>query len=312
MVIHHSGMRKFCLYSVVALLMLSGCSTGSGKKETNEEPGFSFAFLTDIHLQPESGARTGFQWAIREVNKRNPDFVLTGGDMIMDALNQSYGRADSLYTLYEDLKEKFKMPVYNTMGNHEVYGWQRIEEGIEQHPEFGKAMYEQRVGPRYYSFDHKGWHFIILDAIHLEERGVYTGKIDEEQMAWIIADLEQLDKQIPVAISVHCPFVTSAFQLTMGSTSRIPKGLVIRNTPEVLALFSDHNLKLVLQGHLHYLEDIYVQNQVHFITGGAVSGKWWKNEPDSKPEEGFVMVHVKGEDLSWEYVDFGWTPPEDI
>jgi hypothetical protein len=48
---------------------------------------------------------------------------------------------------------------------------------------------------------------------------------------------------------------------------------------------------------------------VHFITGGAVSGKWWANDADSKPEEGFVMVHVNGEDLDWEYVDYGWTPP---
>jgi hypothetical protein len=98
----------------------------------------------------------------------------------------------------------------------------------------------------------------------------------------------------------------------MGPEAKIPEGLVIQNSREVLALFSDYNLKLVLQGHLHYLEDIYVQNQVHFISGGAVSGKWWNNEPDSKPEEGFVMVHIKGEDLTWEYIDFGWTPREDF
>lgn len=305
-------MRRPCIYSVVVLLFLYGCSSDSGRKKPTEEDGFSFAFLTDIHLQPEHGARTGFQWAIREVNKRNPDFVLTGGDMVMDVLNQSYGRADSLYNLYEDLTEKLKMPIYNTIGNHEVYGWQRLEEGIEQHPEFGKGMYEQRLGPLYYTFDHKGWHFIILDAIYLGQRGMYTGKIDEEQMTWIIEDLEKLDKQTPIAISVHYPFITSAFMLTRGPEANIPKGLVIKNSREVLALFSEYNLKLVLQGHLHYLEDIYVQNQVHFISGGAVSGKWWNNEPDSKPEEGFVMIHVKGEELTWEYVDIGWTPPNDI
>jgi hypothetical protein len=86
-------------------------------------------------------------------------------------------------------------------------------------------------------------------------------------------------------------------------------GQVISNGLEVLGLFSEHNLRLVLQGHLHFLEDIYVQNQVHFITGGAVSGKWWANDADSKPEEGFVMVHLNGEELEWEYVDYGWTPP---
>lgn len=153
---------------------------------------------------------------------------------------------------------------------------------------------------------------MVLDAMYLEERGVYSGRIDGDQISWIIKDLETLERQTPIALSVHFPFISSAFMLTMGPEAKIPHGLIIENSHEVLALFSDHNLKLVLQGHLHYLEDIYVQNQVHFITGGAVSGQWWNNEPDSQPEEGFVMVRIKGEDLTWEYIDYGWTPREDI
>ena len=293
-------------------MILVGCNQPSSKTAVNEEDEFSFAFLTDIHLQPERGAEAGFQWAIREVNNLQPDFVITGGDLVMDVLNQSYGRSDSLYNLYEELSGKFEMPVYNTMGNHENFGWQRNEEGIEQHPEYGKAMFEQRIGPRYYSFDHKGWHFIILDDVYLKEPGVYAGRVDDEQMAWIIKDLEEVDINTPIAISVHIPFITSASQISRGSMAANSEGIVINNSSEVLGLFSEYNLKLVLQGHLHFLEDIYIQNQVHFITGGAVSGKWWANEPDSKPEEGFVMIHVKGEELKWEYVDFGWTPPNDI
>jgi len=305
-------MRKSCFYPIVALLILYGCGANSGKKKQIEENGFSFAFLTDIHLQPEWGAEAGFQWAIREVNKLQPDFVITGGDLVMDVLNQSYGRSDSLYNLYKKLSGKFDMPVYNTMGNHENYGWQRNEEGIEQHPEYGKGMYEERIGPRYYSFDHKGWHFIILDDVYLKEPGVYAGRVDDEQLAWIIKDLEKVDKLTPIAISVHIPFITSAAQISRGSMAGNSEGMVASNSGDVLKLFSEYNLRLVLQGHLHFLEDIYIQNQVHFITGGAVSGKWWNNEPDSKPEEGFVMIHIKGEDLKWEYVDFGWTPPEGI
>ena len=305
-------MRFICLNTVAALLLLFACNTNTHNKKASVEEDFSFAFLTDIHLQPERGAAIGFQWAIREVNKRDPDFVLTGGDMLMDVLNQTFGRADSLYRLYKELSEKFDMPVFNTIGNHEVFGWQRMDKGIEQHPEFGKRMYELRLGPRYYSFDHKGWHFMVLDAIYLQERGIYTGKIDREQMDWIVRDLEQLDRDTPVAISVHYPFISSSFQLTMGSGAKIPKGLLIENSREVLALFSDYNLRLVLQGHLHFLEGIYVQNQVHFITGGAVSGKWWNNNSESKPEEGFVMVHIEVDKLHWEYIDFGWSPPEGL
>lgn len=297
---------------LVALLILAGCGTDPAGKKLPADNAFSFAFMTDIHLQPERGAAIAFQWAIREVNRRDPDFVLTGGDMVMDVLNQPYSRADSLYRMYKELSEKFRMPVYNTLGNHEVYGWQRVEEGIELHPEFGKGMFEQRLGPRYYSFDHKGWHFMILDAVYLEERRIYSGKIDEEQMHWISGELEKLDKKTPLAISVHFPFISSAFQLTMGPEARIPGGLLIENSREVLALFSEYNLRLVLQGHLHFLEGIHVQNQVYFITGGAVCGRWWSNGTESRPEEGFVMVHIEGEELNWEYVDYGWTPKEDL
>jgi Icc protein len=305
-------MKTRGLLLVFLLIFFTGCNRPSVNTAAAGENEFSFAFLTDIHLQPERGAEAGFQWAINEVNKRNPDFVITGGDMVMDALDQTYGRCDSLYNLYMKLSGKLKMPVHNAVGNHEIYGWQRNEEHIEQHPEYGKKMFEKRLGPRYYSFDHGGWHFMVLDDIFLVEPGVYTGKLDNEQLVWISEDLKQVDKDTPIAITVHIPMITSATQLTRGSLAANPEGLVMSNSGDVLRLFTDYNLKLVLQGHLHYLEDIFVQNEVHFITGGAVCGRWWNNQPDSKPEEGFVMIHVKGEDLTWEYVDYGWTPPEDI
>ena len=304
-------MKRILLILGISILLFSACKQSTHPEAEQNENAFSFAFLTDIHLQPERSAEAGFMWAINEVNKRNPDLVLTGGDLVMDVLNQTYGRADSLFNLYIKLAGNFKMPVYNTVGNHEVYGWHRDEPGIEEHPEYGKKMFEKRLGDRFYSFDHKGWHFIVLDAISRSEEGGYAGGIDEEQILWLAKDLQKVDKTIPIAVSVHIPFITSATQISRGSLEANNPGMVIANSAEVLVLFSEHNLRLVLQGHLHFLEDIYIQNQVHFITGGAVSGKWWANEPDSKPEEGFVMIHVDGEELDWEYVDYGWTPPEE-
>jgi hypothetical protein len=38
---------------------------------------------------------------------------------------------------------------------------------------------------RHYSFDHKGWHFMVLDSIQPIEGGSYRGRIDAGQMAWI-------------------------------------------------------------------------------------------------------------------------------
>ena len=303
-------MKKSYLFLGVLLLILWGCGPRADKSAVTEEEGFSFAFLTDIHLQPEKNAVAGFRQAIDTINRLNPDFVITGGDLVMDALDQTHGRVDSLYTLYKEVSSELNMPVYNSVGNHEVYGWHRDEEGIESNPDFGKKMFEKKMGKRYYSFDHKGWHFIILDAIDRHEDGYYIGKIDQEQLEWIKGDLGKTDKLTPVAITVHIPFITSATQLSRGPLAPNSETGVITNSLEVLQLFSEHNLKLVLQGHLHYNEDLFVGNKVHFITGGAVSGRWWSNKPGDHPEEGFQMIHVKGDELSSEYIDFGYTPPE--
>jgi Icc protein len=305
-------MKKSSLFLAILLLILMGCNPSTTKTTTTEEDGFSFAFLTDIHLQPEKAAVAGFRQAIDSVNKLNPDFVITGGDLVMDALDQTYGRVDSLYELYIEVSGELNMPVYNTVGNHEVYGWHREEEGIESNPEFGKKMFESKMGERFYSFDHKGWHFIILDAIYRSEEGHYIGKIDQEQQEWLKGDLGKTDKKTPVVVSVHIPFITSATQLREGALAANSPGIVITNSLEILELFWEHNLKLVLQGHLHFNEDLFVGNKVHFITGGAVCGLWWSNEPGALPEEGFMMIHVKGDELSSEYIDYGWTPPDDI
>jgi Icc protein len=265
---------------------------------------FSFAFLTDIHLQPELNAVEGFQTAIGSVNQLDPDFVITGGDQIMDATAQPFERADKLYELYRQTVESFEMPVYNTMGNHDVFGMNE-ESGVDpSHPEFYKKMYESRIGDRYYSFDYKGWHFMVLDSIG---RGVdrdYVGFIDGEQMQWIAEDLAGIEADTPIVLSTHIPFITVAVQLSSGPTEPNSPGIVITNGREVLLLFLEYNLKLVLQGHLHFLEEINV-GDVTFLTGGAVSADWWEG-PRGTMEEGYVLIKVKGEEFEWEYIDFGW------
>jgi len=88
----------------------------------------------------------------------------------------------------------------------------------------------------------------------------------------------------------------------------IPRS-VVSNSKEVLELFKGHNLKLVLQGHLHFYEDIYVEG-IHFITGGAVCSAWWTGKFNGL-EEGFLRIDVKGDDFSTEYIDYGWEVPEE-
>ena len=295
-------MKKFkrfqssVLFIAVVLILSLGC----------EPSGFRFVFMTDIHVQPERHAAEGFRAAIEKANSLRPDFVITGGDLIMDALGQSYGRADSLYDLYESLIQNFRMPVYNTLGNHEVFGLYEKSGVSPEHAEFGKEMFKKRLGNgrTYYSFDHKGWHFIVLDGIGITEDRRYFGFIDSVQVEWLKEDLAGLSKDTPVVVSTHIPFVTVFGQMTHGGTYAMSESSVITNGKPVLELLDDYNLKLVLQGHLHILEDIFYEG-THYITGGAVSAAWWTGPRDGFPE-GFVVIDVKGHDFSWSYETFGW------
>lgn len=293
----------FILTVVVLILSLNGCTNKDSKRVDSS---FSFVFMTDIHLQPEKDAVTGFKKAVDNINVLKPDFVISGGDLIMDALGQKYTRADSLYNLYQETASLLEMPLYNTMGNHEIFGIYKSSDAQISDPEYGEKMFEQRIGKSYYSFDHKGWKFFVINSIEITDNKGYTGLVDSIQFEWIKKELELTDPSTPIVISTHMPFITAFTQKYYGSTIPNGESLVVANSKEVIDLFSDHNLKLVLQGHLHTMEDIYIDG-IHFITGGAVSGAWWTG-PNQGYEEGFILVKSEGSQFTWEYVDYGWTP----
>jgi len=297
-------MKNLVLFLILSLA-ITACNTYTNKKESaNPGNDFSFVFMTDMHLTNERHALEGFQQAVDTINKLAPGFVLTGGDNIMDALGQTYGKSDSLYNIYKEAAKGFNMPVYTTMGNHEVFGLYE-KSGIDpSHEEYGKKLYENRLAKRYYSFDFKNWHFVVLDGIGFTEDRHYYGFVDEEQLELLKQDLSKTGKETPVAVSIHIPLLSVGSQIMEGPTKALSKGSVITNAHEVIDVLEQYNTKLVLQGHLHFLEDINY-NGIHYITGGAVSAQWW-NGPRFGMEEGFLKIDVSGEDFSWEYVDFGW------
>ncbi len=297
-----AGLVAFKVMLFGSIFLFNEC-----KRDRLEKDNFGVAFMTDIHIQPELKAAEGLSLALDSVNKLKPDFIITGGDLVMDALGQRYGKADSLYNLYNETMKKAEMPVYNTMGNHEIYGIYTARSGADRsHPEYGEKMFEKRLGPSYHSFEHKGWKFFIINSIEDTGKDKYVGRIDLQQMNWIREELSKTDASTPIVLSTHIPFVTVNPQYYQGSTAAADSSSVIYNSKEVLDLFKGHNLKLVLQGHLHTLEDIYIDG-IHFITGGAVSAGWWKG-PNRGVEEGFLYLVFSKDSFRWRYVDYGWTP----
>jgi Icc protein len=242
---------------------------------------FSFVYLPDLHLRPDSLVIGNFERLALQLNTMHPDFILTGGDMIYTAKNVNDQKAKILFDLMDKEFKLFKMPVYLTMGNHENVGI-TVESGIDSsNPNWGKKMYETRYNKRYYSFIENGWKFFILDGIRiLEKEKNYTTGVDSLQIEWIKKELQSTDKKAPVVISIHTPLINPE-----GMTN--PDSRVISsNSAAVLDLFKDYNLKTVLEGHTHRYMYLYV-NGIYYISGGSSS---YGTDPF---DFGFIKIDIK-------------------
>jgi len=244
---------------------------------------FSFVFLPDIHLRPDSAVEAGFDGLVKQVNKLHPDFIITGGDMIYTAKNVDEKKAKVLFDLMDSKFRGFRMPVYFTMGNHEITGV-LAESGMNiSDPLWGKGLYEKLYGKRYQSFMHSDWKFFLLDGIKvLEKERDYTQGVDSVQLEWIRNELLQTDKNTPLVIVMHTPLLNP--HAINSSLSQ----LLSKNSETVLSLFRDYNLKIVLEGHTHLYMNLLFEG-IHYISGGSTS---YATDLDNH-SDGFVMVTVR-------------------
>ncbi len=151
---------------------------------------------------------------------------------------------------------------------------------------------------------------MLLDAVGFTPERRYTADIDSLQRLWIENDLKNLKKETPIVISTHIPFISAAEQIHSGGNASNGKSTAVGNSHKVLSLFENHNLRIVLQGHLHIVEEIIFKD-IHFITGGAVCGRWWLGERAGFPE-GFAVIDIQNEkDFSWHYQTYGWKAVEE-
>jgi 3',5'-cyclic AMP phosphodiesterase CpdA len=263
---------------------------------------FTFVHFTDTHIQNELRAREGCEKAFAAINAAKPDFCLAGGDLLMDIDSCSAARTKELLDLWARTVKGLKSPVHAVPGNHDVYGNSAKSPISPRDPMYGKKLFEDQIGPRYHSFDHKGWHFICLDSIGSDANRDFIGEIDAPQMDWLKADVAKTPAAAPIVVLTHIPLATAAPQF-IGSGEQMNKW-VVGNGRAVLDLFANRKLKAVLQGHTHIIERLEYQG-CQYITSGAVSGGWWKGARNGDPE-GFGVLTVKGEAVRWEYRTYGW------
>jgi hypothetical protein len=80
--------------------------------------------------------------------------------------------------------------------------------------------------------------------------------------------------------------------------------MVIWDTKELRQVLERHNVKLVLQGHSHRVEDTF-WNGVWYVTSAAASGAWWAGSWTGA-EPGYTIVRCEGDRVSWTHESYPW------
>ncbi len=286
-----------------------GCASPGSRsplvRPATPPPDFTFAFLSDPHVFPGKGApeATSKAFAHAMAQAETPEAVITGGDLVFDVLETGRSEADAQFDLLDQALAPVTVPIHHTLGNHDCLGVYEASGMDPSDPLYGKAYFRQRLGleSTYYSFDHEGWHFVVLDTIGIEGRS-YKGWVDAEQLAWLEDDLATAAK--PTVVVGHVPLFSNYVEWKRGTSEGIPKGVSVVNAHEVAAVLERHPVKLVLAGHLHVIETFHYKG-IEFANLGAVSGNWWGGLRDGF-EEGYARLEFRGGEVAWHYVDYGW------
>jgi 3',5'-cyclic AMP phosphodiesterase CpdA len=292
--------RKF-LSLAAATAAAAAMPPAASALAANDE--FSFIFLTDCHEQPELDGIHGTHLAMQEARQIKADFAIQGGDHVFDALGVSKARATQLFDLYGKTEQDLGLKVHHTLGNHDCFGVYTASGVPTTDPLYGKKMYTDRFGPTYYSFDHKGVHFLVLDSIGITPDRFYEARIDDDQLAWLGNELAAVPAGRPIVVVTHIPLVTAVPSYTI-PTPQAAHGNGFVNGPAAIKLFEGHNVLAVLQGHTHVNEEV-IWHGIPYITSGAVCGNWWHGTRLGTPE-GFTVVTLAAGKLSTRYIPTGF------
>ncbi len=277
---------------------------------------FRFAFVTDLHLLQGGALRSieGIVACLAAVEKLDPrpEFIVVGGDLVHSSRELTLPGAESALDFFLQLwKDHTDIPTRWTFGNHDLAGTSNpyVSPGDKG---YGKALFQNRLGlPRlFYSFDCKGWHFVVLDDIALSPERRYFGELFEDELAFLKAELDAHRAQ-PTIVCTHIPIASNlplGLLLAGGlgeNHQPIPKTLVCTNGDALLEDIPGHNIRAVLAGHLHFHEQID-HHGVPLINCGAVCGNYWKGPLYGCPE-GFGVVDLGADgSVAFDYRSFGW------
>lgn len=277
--------RKSFLLSAAAVTGGSLVAPSMFASPSRKKP-LRFAHLSDIHLKPGLDQEKGTAKAFHHVQNLKPgvEFIINGGDAIMDALAADKEKTNTQFELFKTiLKKENSLPVYHTIGNHDVWGWFIKENKPENDKLYGKSWVVEtfEMKNRYYSFTRRNWHFIVLDSTQLNPAGGYIARLDEAQLEWLKQELASVPKERFICLVSHIPILSICAGLYFDKTETngdlmIKRNLMHTDFLSLRKIFVNYpNLRCCISGHIHMQDELDYQG-IKYYCNGAVCGNWWK------------------------------------
>ena len=241
-------------------------SRAFGQKPPAEAAGFTFVQISDSHMgfnKPANPDVTGtLRAAVDKINglPKTPDFIIHTGDLTHSSKPEEFDTLDQV------MKASKAKQVFYVPGEHD----NSVDDGKLYLERYGKDT----KGQGWYSFDHKGVHFVgLVNSAALEG----MGKLGADQLAWLAADLKGRTASTPLVIFAHLPLWSVYPEWGWGT----------RDSEEALSYVKRFGSVTVLNGHIHQVMQ-KVEGNVAFHT--AMSTAFPQPAPGSAPAPGPMKV----------------------
>ncbi|WP_240473016.1 metallophosphoesterase family protein [Eudoraea adriatica] len=159
-------MRTYLLFFIILTWLIMSCRTNeksspkflhdikegptpwTSESFEIEEEDFTFAIISDLN----GGEREGvYSTAVSQLNRLDPTFVLSVGDLIDGGTEDSLKLARE-WDSFDARTAKFNMPFFYLGGNHDL-----------TNPKM-REFWKNRFGPRYYHFVYEDVLFLMMDS----------------------------------------------------------------------------------------------------------------------------------------------------
>src|SRR5690349_22159784 len=185
------------VWTISGGLLGSSLLTRNASATESAKSSFSFAQISDSHIGfskegINADVTATLKQAIARINAlpQRPDFILHTGDLTHLASAEEFDTLDQL------LKSAKTQQIFFVPGEHDVTG----DNGRLYRERFAKMS----KGHGWYSFDHRGVHFVALvNVVDIQQNGL--GALGREQLEWLEDDLRGRSAETPIVVFAHIP-----------------------------------------------------------------------------------------------------------